>query len=123
MTYAVWVTIGFFEPNAIGRFNVAGLSYVNSFTCIPASLPSQTAPIGPVLLTAGTPLGIALSSGPLLTRFEEAARKGELLPYLEIRLVRGSAADVLRLQNVRVRGVEPLPGTAATRQVTVIQDL
>jgi hypothetical protein len=30
---------------------------------------------------------------------------------------------VLRLQNVRVRGVEPLPGTAATRQVTVIQDL
>lgn len=122
MAFAVWVTVGFFESNVSGQFNVAGLTYHNSFTCIPLGLPSHTATTGPLLLTAGTPLGIALSSGPLLTRFEEAARKGELLPYVEIRLTRGSPADVLRLQKVRVRGVEPIAGTTMTRQVTLVQE-
>jgi hypothetical protein len=41
---------------------------------------------------------------------------------VEIRLTRGSPADVLRLQKVRVRGVEPIAGTTMTRQVTLVQE-
>ena len=121
MTFAVWVTVGFFETNAVGRFNVAGLTYQSSFTCIPASLPSQTTPTGPVLLSPGTPLKLALPYGALLTRFEQAAKKGELLPYVEIRLVGGSPTDVVRLRNVRVQVWDNT--TTMTRQVTLVQDI
>jgi hypothetical protein len=71
MAFAVWVTVGFFESNVSGQFNVAGLTYHNSFTCIPLGLPSHTATTGPLLLTAGTPLGIALHQ----VRFSRDSRR------------------------------------------------